>query len=314
MSKLFLFLFLFILTGIFSSYSLARNETPDACFPYLDNYESAKNTKLRDSIPYGEGLLWEIRDNNGAKSYLFGTMHSQDRLISSLPPPVRLRLVKSRKLAMEIIPDQQANEIFSHSMYFRNDKNLKNMLDPEIYTRLEELVADYGITSENLPHLKPWAAFTLIGRPKPVRAMTQEMVLMQTAEEINIPVVALESMDEIIAALEVLSQKDQITILNDTVCNHKKIIRQTRELVDMYMNRDLAGMVIFNEQPHYDEAVFDRFMQNILYGRNDKIIKRIEDLVKQGNIFIAIGAMHLPDNHGLLKLLEEHGYKIKRIY
>ena len=309
-----LFLFLYILTGIFISYSVAANETPDVCLPYIKDNESIKNTKPRNSIPYGEGLLWEIEGNNGTKNYLFGTMHSQDRLINSLPPPVKLSLVKSRKLVMEIIPDQDANEIFNTSMYFADNRNLKNMLDADIFTKLTTLAADYGIPPEKISSLKPWAAFSLIGRPKPVRAMTQEMVLMQTAEETRKPVAALETMNELVDTLESISLEDQIIILNDTICNHRKIIRQTRDLVDMYMNRDLAGMVIFNEQPHYDEAIFDRFMQKILYGRNDKIINRIETYLDEGNVFIAIGAMHLPDKHGLLKLLEERGYKIKRIF
>ena len=309
-----LFLFLFILTNFFLSRSLAASEMPDACLPYTKDEKPGEITRSKDSIPYGEGLLWEIQDKNGTKSYIFGTMHSQDRLITSLPPPARLALVKSRKLVMEVIPDQQANDIFNASMYFPDDRNLENMLDTDIYTRLQTQLNDYGIPPENIPHLKPWAAFTLIGRPKPVRAMTQEMVLMQTAEETNKPVVGLETMDEIIDALEGMSLEDQTIILNDTVCNHQKIIKQTRELRDMYMNRQLASMVIFNEQPHYDEAVFNRFMQKILYGRNDKIISRIENYINEGNIFIAIGAMHLPDEHGLLKLLETRGYKLSRIY
>jgi uncharacterized protein YbaP (TraB family) len=82
----------------------------------------------------------------------------------------------------------------------------------------------------------------------------------------------------------------------------------------MYQARDLAGIVIFNEQPHYDEAVFDRFIQRIIYDRNQHMLERMEPYLQNGGAFIAVGASHLPDTKGLLQLLEGKGYKINKVY
>ena len=137
---------------------------------------------------------------------------------------------------------------------------------------------------------------------------------MQLAESANIKITALETMSELVSVLDGLSMHDQLIILNDTVCNHSEIIRQTRDVVNMYINRDLAGIVLQNEQPHYDEAVFNRYMQQIVYDRNIRMLKKIERIMQQNNAFIAVGASHLPGKLGLLKMLEQRGYTINRAY
>ena len=137
---------------------------------------------------------------------------------------------------------------------------------------------------------------------------------MQLAESANVKITALETMSELVGVLDGISMQDQITILNDTVCNHGEIIRQTRDVVNMYINRDVAGIVLQNEQPHYDESVFNRYMQQLVYDRNTRMAKKIETIMQQDNVFIAIGASHLPGDRGILKLLEQRGYSIGRIY
>jgi uncharacterized protein YbaP (TraB family) len=310
-----LFFLLLLTAGVLSSNVMSGESSPRICEQYRqDHNQSGHNTKARRDIPYGDGLLWEIRNAGGRVSYLFGTMHSQDRKVTSIPPPARLALQKSRLLLMEVVPDETVQQQFIDSIYFTDGSNLQSLLDREIYDELVFRIADYRVTEENVWRLKPWAAFTLIGRPRPVNAATQEQVLMRLALNSNKTIAGLESMQELAEALDGIPLDDQIIILNDTVCNHTDIIRKTRDLVDMYVARDLAGIVLFNEQPHYDEAVFERFMQRILYDRNKRMLERIAPYLEKGSAFIAIGASHLPDDKGLLKLLENRNYTISRIY
>ena len=310
--RLFLFLLLF-LSGL--AYANANESLPSFCQPYISsNGDHEQDSTGRDSIPYGEGLLWQISAQNGNHAHIFGTMHSQDRLVTSVPPPVRLALVKSREFVMEVELDQHANEVFNQAIYFSDDTQLKNLVNDEIYSWLENNIGNYGIQKDDLSRLKPWAAFTLVGRPRPVHGPTQDIVLMQLAESANIKITALETMSELVSALDGISMEDQIIILNDTVCNHGEIIRQTRDLVYMYINRDVAGIVLQNEQPHYDEAVFDRYMQQLVYDRNMRMVQKIETIMQQNNAFIAVGASHLPGKRGILKMLEQRGYSITRVF
>ena len=167
------------------------------------------------------------------------------------------------------------------------------MITAPIYQYLQKVLPDYGVPVEKIPYLKPWAAFTLIGRPKPVNAATLDMVLIETARSLNKDIISLETMKELIEPMENLSTDDQVIILNDTVCNHKQIIQDSRELLQLYLMRDLVGMMEFNNQPHFDEDVFDRYTKRILYDRNERMLKRIIPYLETGHAFIALGALHL---------------------
>ncbi len=276
--------------------------------------ETSENVSPNHSSPFTKGLLWKIQSPEGKLNYLFGTMHSQDYAVSIFPPEVRLALVKSKTLILETIPNEEANQAFIDMMYFKDGQQLDNMLETVFFDELQNVIEDYGVEPEKLKHLKPWAAFSLTGRPKPVRAPTLESNLLRFAQQHMLKIESLESMQEILTTLDDLSIEDQLIILKDTICNHDAIIRETKTLVDLYVNRDLAGMVAFNKQPHYDEAVFERFMQKVLYGRNIKMLKRIEKAFAQGNAFVAVGASHLADQKGLLNELSNKSYTLTRIY
>lgn len=268
---------------------------------------------------FSTGLLWKIGTDTGKSNYLFGTIHSQDRAVIQFPPDVRLALAQSHFLIIESIINDESNKIFLDSIFFpekeeQDKQKLSDLIEAPIYQYLEETLPDYGVPLEKLPKLKPWAAFTLMGRPKPVNAATLDMVLIQTARSLNKPIISLETMEELLEPMENLSINDQITILNDTVCNHKQIIRNSWELVQLYLARDLAGMMAFSDQPHFDEGVFNRYIQGILYKRNERMLERIIPYLNDGSAFIAVGALHLAGENGLLRVLKNKNYHVTRVY
>jgi uncharacterized protein YbaP (TraB family) len=279
-----------------------------------ENIKPNENDSQIKNSRFKTGLLWKIETKQGKTNYLFGTIHSQDYAVSSIPPQARLALAKSKVLLMETIPNEAANQAFLNNMYFKDQRRLDTLLEPELFKALTAKLKHYGVEKNRIKLVKPWAAFSLIGRPKPVRAPTIESNLFQTAQQGRLQIKSLQSMDEIVSALDGLSMNDQIIILKDTICNHEQITRDAKTLVDLYLHRDLAGIVEFNNQPHHDEAVFERFMQQILYDRNNNIIEIIESEFENGNVFVAIGASHLADKKGLLNELNKRGYTLSVLY
>ncbi|MBL1142375.1 MAG: TraB/GumN family protein [Proteobacteria bacterium] len=299
---------------IFFSFVFAGEEPnyPAECNAFINDTSEQDLTDIPDT-PFNKGLLWKI-EKDGKENYIFGTMHSQDYAVSPIPPKVRLALAKSNTLLIETIPNEEANQTFLNMMYFKDKQRLDHLLEPALLDTLIIIIQDYGVAAEHANFVKPWAAFSLIGRPKPVRAPTLESNLLKAAQQSMLQIKSLETMEEILSALDGLAMNDQVVILKDTICNHEQIIHDTKMLVDLYINRDLQGMLEFNNQPHYDEAVFVRFMQRILYDRNTRMLKRIENEFKSGNVFVAVGASHLAGANGLLNELSKKSYSITQIY
>lgn len=295
-------------------FAIEKSSLQSACEPFTSEIEAEENSNTSSDIKFKKGVLWKVENADGKTNYLFGTMHSQDYKVSKYPPQVRLALAKSKVLLMETIPNEEANQSFINNMYFKNELRLNELLESPFYEELKIRINGYGVEQEQLPLLKPWAAFSLIGRPKPVRAPTLEYNIMKSAQKFQLEIKSLETMDEILSALDELALEDQLVILKDTICNHDNIIRDARKLVDLYVDRDLQGIVDFNKQPHYDEGVFERFMQNILYNRNTRMLERIEKAFQSGNVFVAVGASHLADEKGLLNELSKKSYTITQVY
>jgi len=309
---------LFIITLFSASTAVCSETLEQICQEYRQDPEIIispdENQNENRNDEFSNGLLWKIETPTGQSNYLFGTIHSQDRAVSRFPPYVRLALAKSQPFIIESVLTEESNKVFFDSIFFKDGQLLSDMISPSIYHYLQEVLPDYGVPVEKIPNLKPWAAFTLIGRPKPVNAETLDMVLIETARSLNKTIISLENMKELIEPMEKLSLNDQVIILNDTVCNHGQIIEDSWELVQLYLARDLAGIMAFNNQPHFDEDIFDRYIQGILYDRNVRMLERIIPYLKDGSAFIAVGALHLAGEKGLLHLLKNKKYKITSIY
>ncbi len=309
---------LFIITLFSASTAVCAETLEQICQEYRQEPETVialdENQNEKRNDEFSSGLLWKIETPTGQSSYLFGTIHSQDRAVSQFPPYVRLALAKSQPFIIESVLTEESNKVFFDSIFFKDGQLLSDMISPSIYHYLQEVLPDYGVPVENIPSLKPWAAFTLIGRPKPVNAETLDMVLIETARSLNKTVISLENMKELIEPMEKLSLDDQVIILNDTVCNHGQIIQDSWELVQLYLARDLAGIMAFSNQPHFDEDIFDRYIQGILYDRNERMLDRIIPYLKDGSAFIAVGALHLAGEKGLLQMLKKKKYIITQIY
>ena len=55
------------------------------------------------------------------------------------------------------------------------------------------------------------------------------------------------------------------------------------------------------------------FEEEFLTKRNVRMVERLIPLVKKEPTFIAVGALHLPGEDGILALLEKEGYTIKPV-
>jgi hypothetical protein len=86
-------------------------------------------------------------------------------------------------------------------------------------------------------------------------------------------------------------------------------------MLDAYLDRDLEGLVLLQQQYMYaDSDIDDRFMLELVDKRNLRMVRRMQDVLAQGNAFIAIGALHLPGENGVLHLLEQQGFTVTPVY
>jgi uncharacterized protein YbaP (TraB family) len=285
----------------------------DPCRSRTDRAAAPITDKLR--VPYGEGLLWKIEGHGIEPGYLFGTIHLEDPRVTRLPPVVQDVFNSATRLITEVEMHPAARARYSERMRLSPGGALQRQLGAPLYQRLVHILdEDYALPESVLDKLKPWAVFTLLSRPAPVSGRVLDDVLEAQAVQQGKSIHGLETVDELVAAMEGLSVDDQIEILADTVCNRDQLVGQLEELTTLYLHQNVAAMLAINAGSHHDEAVFERFMERTLYQRNRRMALRIRDWLDDGNVFIAVGALHLAGERGILRSLEIEGYRIARIF
>jgi uncharacterized protein YbaP (TraB family) len=63
-----------------------------------------------------------------------------------------------------------------------------------------------------------------------------------------------------------------------------------------------------------DEQLVKMFLLRFNEERNRTMVQRMAARLGEGGAFVAIGALHLPGETGLLSLLADQGYRITRVY
>jgi uncharacterized protein YbaP (TraB family) len=82
-----------------------------------------------------------------------------------------------------------------------------------------------------------------------------------------------------------------------------------------YLRRDIEAVrkAAHEGTPESERAAADKLEHGLIDARNRRMVERMKDSF-DGGAFIAVGALHLPGENGVLALLERDGFSLSRIY
>ena len=267
-------------------------------------------------VKHTKGLLWRISVPGLAPSYLFGTMHSSDPRVTTLPKTLTDSFNRSTSFSMELVFTGAGIVHMAEIMFYGENENLKDDIGDELYEKTRAALIEYGIPTRDLDKKKPWAIIMALGSPREMRGvMFLDLILQHKATLQFKPTYGLETMEEQLQEFEGLSIDDQIQLLEAVLKYRSSNAEQMEQLMDAYLNRDLAALAAISDRYQAQAgSVYDKLMDRLLAKRNHRMLERMQPRLKEGNAFIAVGALHLPGREGLLSLLENRGYQVMTIY
>jgi uncharacterized protein YbaP (TraB family) len=271
-------------------------------------------TDLLVQTAYGEGLLWEINRQGIQPSYVFGTIHVSDPDITNLPEKVSDTLTQSGQFIMEALPEPDEVVKLTQMMFFNDGRRLDEFIAQPLFDRTIEILASYQIPREAVLLMKPWAAFMVMNYP-PGNDLPLDLKLLSIAQVNGIEINGLESLQEQGKIFDNLTLATQLGLLIDTVCHYDLVLEDFEHIKSLYIKRDLKGLYeISRHLSVSDERIYQELISKLLTTRNVTMVERMQPILEKGNAFIAIGALHLIGDDGVLSLLEQKGYAIKLIY
>ncbi|HMA15680.1 MAG: TraB/GumN family protein [Bacteroidota bacterium] len=284
----------------------------------------------RPELPFGAGLLWQIEKDGQQPSYVFGTMHVPDPEFLNLPSPVQAAFDLSRHVAVEVVAEK-GKEIAYLTRYVTavllpEGQSLSDLLSDEAYTQLLQLAwhqtpPRVNLGSLHISRFKPWFVMEVVG-PNDVTAShldssrpVLDAMLEQRARETGKSVSGLETFEEHLVIDSGIPLDDQAALLTGYLANRGNW-QNYAAFANAYRNGDTAMLHGFWQQSllAVEPGLARRYTARFLDDRNRLMVERALPLMAKGATFVAVGAAHLPGEVGILRLLEQRGYTVTRLY
>ncbi len=268
-----------------------------------------------------EPFLWMIEGDQPA--FLYGTIHLPDDRLRDLPEVVQHAFDALDVFYAEIPMTQGAQ--MKAMMGLMHDESLKEILPEDLYARCETIFSSKGLPIEMVDRFRIIAVAVQISLLDYVQDLMAgdalDMFLYETAESNGKEVSSLETVEEQIAAFTSFTREEEITLLRKTLDDldaaNDEDTNPMAELLEHYLEGDAeALMKKMFEQLDIESDVGKKFHDVLLVKRNVVMTDRMEEAMKarpDAVHFFAVGAAHFPGDIGILELLDERGYKVKRL-
>ncbi|MGB0522419.1 MAG: TraB/GumN family protein [Flammeovirgaceae bacterium] len=242
-------------------------------------------------------LLWEISGNGLEKnSYLFGTMHVRDRRAFEFSDSVLVYLDRADMFASEIHPDSLISGRWS-DVYFN-----------EQYLSVENVLTDSSkLGIEALKYERPLLLQALLTRSQPQdddKPTFVDAYLFNLARIQNKPTFGLESIQEQFG----ISYEEEYLIEPNYSFNFLFYNKKGYDMIELYQQGN-----IYDIDTLMNSTMSEGYHYVLLGKRNIHMANRMEKHMRKGSIFVAVGTAHLPGKDGMIQLLKDKGYTLRKV-
>lgn len=273
-------------------------------------------------LAFGQGLLWRVERPGELPSHIFGTMHSADPEILDLPPAVEAAFGSARSLTLEVVMDSATQMAMTQSMLLIDGRRLEQITGPQRLQRLVQAGSRYGLGRQQIQMFRPWALLVFLSVPPSeyLRQSTGQLpldqMLQKRASERGLPLHSLETIEEQIMVFAGLPERDLMEMLDLTVALNDQIEPLFVTMKKAYLAGDTGTLHRLKDEMSSDTpaAIRDLYDNRLIHHRNGVMVERMIDRLEEGRAFVAVGALHLAGEQGVLNLLAQQGYKITRVH
>jgi uncharacterized protein YbaP (TraB family) len=278
---------------------------------------SATPSLLAAAKRFRRGLLWRVTHKKMAASHVYGTIHVADARLQALPRPVQKAFDAARSLMLEFVPDRYARERFLDAAMFHDQQTLEEKIGAEDFERAVRYLAPIGLPREVINKLKPWGVLLNLRNPGGQEGSSLDGRLVELARERHMPLDQIEEVEEQIFTFDEFPMDSQVALLKHSLIHESELRELAGRTLEAYLAADLAAIWRLREQfaaRYPDIAAHQALMtKRVVYDRSVVMAYRMQRQLRRGRAFIALGALHLYGEKGVLALLEADGYHATRV-
>ncbi|TNM60808.1 TraB/GumN family protein [Aliirhizobium smilacinae] len=284
----------------------------------------AKAVAEAATVPNTKGIFWKIEKPGLPTSYLLGTMHVTDPRVLKMPAGANEALAGAKTIVIEsdeVLDDQKAMAgiLTRPELTMLTDGNtIEKLLKPDDLATLEAGLKKRGVPLAAVSRMQPWMLMSLVSLPacemarKGNTAFLDKRIALDAAAE-GKAVKGLETLAEQLSAMASIPTEMHLKSLVETIKLGSKMDDVFETMTQLYLTGEIGFTMPFLKQvapDGGDNAGYAEFEELIVTKRNHLMAERAAPILNEGNVFIAVGALHLPGKDGLVELLRKQGFTV----
>ena len=274
-------------------------------------------------------LLWKITGKGlKAPSYLMGTHHLAPLSIMDSIKGMQTALNSTTQVIGELnmsdIHKPGNIQLLQQKMMIECDTTLQTLLSPSDYDTVNKFTKEYlNFDLSQMPKVKP--AFISnnavvviymkhIGNFNPQEQL--DSYFQKQGTEKGKKIEALETLDfQLNILYNSSSLQRQAQLLVCGLSDIPQALNDLKRLTEAYIAQNLNLMLKISEERRGNSCdPSPREMESMITARNQTWAKKLPTLIETAPSFIAVGALHLPGEEGLINLLRAQGYQIEAVW
>ncbi|MCZ6499894.1 MAG: TraB/GumN family protein [Gammaproteobacteria bacterium] len=270
--------------------------------------------------PEQRGLVYAVQSDE-VTLYLTGSIHVLREDDYPLPAVLSEVYGKSDALIMEIDLDdldplESAALIRSLAMA-PNGSDLRSLMGEASFNRSMESALALGIDLERFGEVRPWFAALMVlewslrkAGYSPENGVEQHFLRQAIADKK--PIEGLETMEQQLNIFASLSDAEQGMFLEKTLAELDQLTDEIDKLLVAWKTGD-DGVLESLLLDSFDE--FPELFDELVDQRNQAWDRQLTEILRHGvkDYMVIVGALHLLGERGVIELLRQRGFEVRRL-
>jgi hypothetical protein len=269
-----------------------------------------------------KAFFWQVNSAR-ASVYLMGSIHFADKSFYPLRQEIVDVFEKSDALVVELdinnIDHNAYNRLLLEKGMYKDGSTIKDVISDKTWLQLEQLLEKLHISYNDVKSYKPGIlVLTLAAMQVMQMGFDPELgidayFLNKAVSDVSAKkIIELETLEQQVNLFLNITNgelllKESLYSLDESESMMAEMVRYWKTGDKEKMNKLLFEDAV-NEYPAFS-AIYD----SLIYQRNDQMVSKIDQMLKQqGSYFVVVGSGHLIGEKGIVNVLQEKGYDVKR--
>ena len=270
-----------------------------------------------------KAFFWQVTSDK-ATVYLMGSIHFADKSFYPLRKEIEDVFKQSETLVVELDTNKIDHNAYSQLLVekgiYKDGSTIKDVISEKTWLQLEQRLQQLNISYEDIKSYKPGIlVLTLTAMQVMQMGFDPELgidayFLNKATSDVSVKkIIELETLEQQVNLFLDVSNGE--LLLKESLYSLDESESMMGEMVRYWKAGDEKKMIkLLFEDVLTEHPAFSAIYDSLIYQRNDQMVSKIDDMLKQqGNYFVVVGTGHMIGKKGIVNVLREKGYEVKRL-